>query len=586
MIANKSDHPRTPPRSAFAKLVPPTFAAGCLALGIVLVSATGTAATVTVNTTTPDNANDGKCGWVEAVQAVNQGSSYRNCAYVSDGQSDKIVLPAGTHAGSGATLERDVTLVGAGQGSTIIKSQDFCTICALGGTITLSNLTLQHDSSSTFPVFGVFVAPWRSNVTFLANAVRVTGFHVGIELDDALGVISETTIDTNVRGLSCFSCTLWMDSSTVSNNTNSGIWLEHAANHDMVNSSVVSSTIQNNSTDGDGGGIFVQSDGDPGSPILDIVSSTIRGNHANGRGGGVFVTGHVQFKDTVIDANTADVWGGGVATAGGPRGAWHTPISFETTVLTANSAPLGGGAVFDNGSAPVFVDSTISNNVATATDGGGVALFGENRLNTLHRTLVAGNHADRGRGGGIFNSSARNEDFDNTTLTANSAARGGAIWHEPSEFGKGELHLRHCTIANNTATQHSGGMYADISNPLIEYSIIINNSAPSNPDAWFNYPPEFGPFNLVRTALGLYFPANQQNVLLAAGANPGVDTVLRRLGGPTQVLRLLPNSPAIDRIPGPLKEYLMVDQRSVPRPQFGGVDGTKADIGAFEVSRP
>ena len=588
MTQKSSDHPRQHPCSSFARLAPLATAAS-LALGIVLVSATATATTVTVNTTAPDNPNDGRCGWVEAVQAVNQASSYRNCAYFSDGQSDKIVLPAGTHSGSSATLVRSVTIVGAGQSSTIIKSTFFCTICSGGGpngsaqSIGLTNLTLQHDSSSTFPVSGVFIDS-STPVTFSTDTVRITGFgEIGAELIGAgvVGQLTRTTIDANATGVACNDCTLQMSSSTVTNNTSSGISLNQSSPH---GSFVSNSTIQNNSNNsGDGGGIVATSTDESGLPALDIISSTIRGNHASGRGGGIFASAKVTFENSVIESNTAGVWGGGVAAAAASPSV-PAPISFQATVLNANSAPLGGGAVFDDGSAPTFIDSTISNNVATATDGGGVALFGFNSgSDNISRSLVAGNHADHGHGGGVFNSSAQNDNFENTTFTANSAAMGGGIWHEGSSTGVGEFHIQHCTIANNTATQHSGGMHVDISNPIVSYSVIINNSAPSNPDASFNVVEAFGPFNMVRTALQSFFPSAQQNVILAPGASAGVGTVLHSLGGPTQVIRLLPGSPAIDKIPGPPR--FAIDQRGVARPQFGGVDATKTDIGAFELAR-
>jgi hypothetical protein len=582
------DHPRNVPCSPFARLSRPTGAA-TLALGLVLMSGTAAATTVTVNTTTPDNPSDGRCGWIEAVQAVNQASSYRNCAYSPDGQSDKIVLPAGTHAGPGATLVRSVTIVGAGQSSTIIKSPAICTICSSGGpngsaqSITLTNLTLQHDPASSFPVYGVYINT-STPVTFSTDTVRVTGFGAaGIELVNVgvVGNLTRATIDANATGVACDDCTLQMTSSNVTNNTSSGIRVDQLTPH---YNSVYQSTIQNNSNNsGDGGGILATSNAESEFPILDILSSTIRGNHASGHGGGIFTIVNVNIENSVIDSNTADVWGGGLAAAGPPPFG-TAPISFRSSSLNANSAPLGGGAVFDDGSFPGFIDSTISNNVATTTDGGGLALFGVNSGgDNLTRTLVASNHADHGHGGGLFNSSAQNDNFENTTFTANTAAMGGGIWHEGSNSGVGEFHLQHCTVANNVATQHSGGLHVDISNPTVSYNVIVNNSAPTNPDASFNFLSQFGPFNMVRTALQPYFPTGQQNVILAAAANAGVGTVLRSLGGPTQVLRLTPGSPAIDRIPSPPR--FPVDQRGVARPQFGGVDATKADIGAFELAR-
>jgi hypothetical protein len=597
MTGKSWNHRRNLPCSSFARQAPSTLVA-CLALGVVLVSATAAATTVTVNTTTPDNATDGRCGWVEAVQAVNQASSYRNCAYVSDGQADRIVLPAGTHAGPGATLVRSVTIVGAGQSSTIIRSTASCTICSFGGpngsaqSIGLTNLTLQSASSSTSSVFGVFISA-RTPVSFSADTVLVTGFGTaGIDLSNfavdlsnsaVVGTLTRTTIDRNALGVGCADCTLLVTESAITNNTRSGIRLRQRTPRYNY---LYRTTIENNSYDGDGGGISATSTADSDDfPTLDIAYSTLRGNHAGGRGGGIFASTRVRFESTVIDGNTADVWGGGIAAVGSSAG--FTEIAFDNAVLNANRAPLGGGAVFDDGSFPMVTESTISNNVATATNGGGFALFGVNSGGVnLNGALVAGNRADQGHGGGVFNSSAHNAYYNNTTFTGNSAAMGGGFWHEGGNSGVGEIHMRHCTVANNTATQHSGGLHVDISNPIVAYNIIINNSAPSSPDASFNTTTvKFGPFNMVRSALQAFFPAGQQNVILSAAANSGVDTVLRSLGGPTQVIRLSPGSPAIDKIPSP--PPLPTDQRGFgfARPQFGGVDATKADIGAFELSR-
>ena len=49
------------------------------------LASTASAATVTVNTTTPNSSTDSQCGLVEAVQAINQHSTYRSCTYVSTG---------------------------------------------------------------------------------------------------------------------------------------------------------------------------------------------------------------------------------------------------------------------------------------------------------------------------------------------------------------------------------------------------------------------------------------------------------------------------------------------------------------------
>lgn len=542
---------------------------GLAAAATMSLTSTVFAATVTVNTTTPDTAGDGLCGLVEAVQAVNQASTYRNCAYTANGQSDRIVFSVnGTHTVTNLSPTRSVEIQGRGQTNTIVKSSEFCTVCSFNASgsahkIWLRDMTFQPTTAG-LPIIGLWVAP-TSPVTLATTNVRVTGFAIGVLVDGpaTAALVDTTTLDSNGTGLSVTNGVMSVSGSTIRNNTTHGISLYQGSPNIHYNS-VTNSIIRNN-TGTDGAGIYATSDNDDSfTPTLDITGCTFTGNQATGNGGGLYVQTMTHVTSTVFDNNTAGGLGGGFC-AHERDGGYQ--VNIVTSLFKNNRAQSGGG--FSN---------------VGPSDGQRVKV-------TLSQSTFGPANVATGDGGGIY-SLSQIDTAENVTIHGNQAARGGGLFHDSG----GESHLFHCTVTGNKATQTNGGgglFIQNTGNPAYRYNIFAENKAgaanaannvalkPGIPGLCARYnllDDVTGVAGIFSTATGPDCPS--MNIV----ANPRLDT-FKTFGELTGVRLLLANSPALDVIPGTESDSTFLDQLNWLRPIDGNYNGTaSSDIGAVEAN--
>lgn len=555
--------PDSAPR--FARFLSAAGVRRILTLGLPLLAAAANAATVTVNTTTANSSTDGKCGFVEAVQAINQASTYRSCTYTADGQSDKIAFSvSGTHTITAVTLNRGVEIRGLGQSSTIITSPDFCTICSFGitagtnTTIWLRDLTLQVSPGS--PLLGIWVDT-SSALTLATTNVRVSGFGTGIVLSgqNVLGQIASTTLENNGVGLNVVDGAMQVTSSTIRNNTSRGIWLQQtgAAHYNYISSS----TIQNNRGQV-GAGVKAESASEPGGlPTLDITGCTFSGNQATGDGGGLHVNTETNVTSSVFDNNSAGGMGGGFLAH--ERDVGYI-VEIDTTTFKNNRAAQGAG--FSN---------------YGPSDGQRVKV-------TLRQSTFGPSNVATGDGGGIY-SRSQIDTAENVTIHGNTAARGGGLFHSSG----GESHLFHCTVTSNRANTSNGGggLWLQTGNPAYAYNIFADNRAGSGATPPLNNltvdpgNSSLGArYNLLDNVSGVahLFPTDSSagNIV----ADPQLGT-FGFYGGATETRPLLASSPALDAIPAAASDSTTHDQRNIIRPVDGNLNGTASnDIGAVEMN--
>jgi hypothetical protein len=158
-----------------------------------------------------------------------------------------------------------------------------------------------------------------------------------------------------------------------------------------------------------GGGIF-------NTGTLSMSNCNVSGN-AGWRGGGVFNVGALSMSECIVSGNNADAaYGGGVFNKG--------TLSMKKCAVSGNRAGMGGGGVFNSNRGTVSMDDcTVSGNRA-GTDGGGVhnggyslaALSGITL--TMVRSLVFGNSAFGGGGGGAYCASSCNLTLTNFSSNA------------------------------------------------------------------------------------------------------------------------------------------------------------------------
>ncbi len=134
----------------------------------------------------------------------------------------------------------------------------------------------------------------------------------------------------------------------------------------------------------DGGGIFVDRDGE-----LDLVDSVVAGNKAD-YGGGLFVDngGIARIDAGIVTANEARSWGGGIGTFDfGPDNDFGTSLTLSKVSLTDNFAGDGGGLYSSTGVGRL-TESIISGNTATF---GGSAVTNRRAELKLSGNCVVGN---------------------------------------------------------------------------------------------------------------------------------------------------------------------------------------------------
>ncbi|MHC4127702.1 MAG: right-handed parallel beta-helix repeat-containing protein [Planctomycetota bacterium] len=224
----------------------------------------------------------------------------------------------------------------------------------------------------------------------------------------------------------------------------------------LVECHIVGCVANNNS----GGGFIYQSS----EPTL--LRCTFRGNAVIGPGPGGAAGGGLGILDTTTDASTTLVdcvfrdnsvgedetgaVGGAVAIDANP--------SFIGCLFEANAATgptrAWGGAVFIQGhdSQPVFVDCILTNNDAVA---------------------VAAASGLEARGGGIYNQGS--PIMINCTFTRNSAAEGGAVWHDPDDIPT----LTNCILWGDIPDEIDGSGIPNVSYSDVEGGI----PGPGNIDA-------------------------------------------------------------------------------------------------------
>jgi predicted outer membrane repeat protein len=240
-------------------------------------------------------------------------------------------------------------------------------------------------------------------------------------------------------------------------------------------------TIANGNVDYNTAGIGESGGGIKVKPNVTVTLKNCRviGNRSSGRGAGIFNEGTVKLIGSTVSSNQISVGndGGGIFVSSGA-----TLETSAGTVIAGNIAGnAGGGIAVANGTAKI-VDSEINGN--SATFGGGVAL----RIGNLGRvelvnSLVKGNFADPGTGGGVYQDSGTLE-IATSTLESNVATSGLANGSEGLGGGLAVRNIRTfitstairgSRIRNNLASWQGGGIYTQRT-IAVRDSIISGNT--------------------------------------------------------------------------------------------------------------
>lgn len=228
---------------------------------------------------------------------------------------------------------------------------------------------------------------------------------------------------------------------------------------------LVNCKVDNNTTDDEGGGIYV----DAGT--VDVSGGQINSNTADD-GGGVYISGGdklILHNDVKVGNNrTLGESGGGITC--------HGKLEINTATISLNSsAKYGGGIYYKNsGETITLKDANISCNTAAndgggiyiqqgtvdvvggkiagnkSIDGGGVFVTNKTEFNASNGALISENISSQEDGGGIVNKGT-------TTLTGITVEKNIAKYNGGGIWNSGDLTVTDCTIKDNKAKTHCGG---------------------------------------------------------------------------------------------------------------------------------
>lgn len=413
---------------------------------------------------------------------------------------DIIALGSQTY-GERLTVNRAVLLVGNGATATILDVNSSGTIVQAqpGANVTLRGLTLREGRAfgTASPELGL------GGGIFIAAGARV-------QIEDA---VLDSNLSDNDGGAIVNAGHLTVLRSTFVNNRTLIGRINRGGgailNAPDAHATLIDSTLQRNTTAGDGGGaIFNQG-------TLTLTNSAVLTNSAaatfaaRGRGGAIYQTGStaaLYISGSQLNANTASDSGGAIfaegtlvlrnstlaanrtTSRGGALYAVDGQLAVENSAFFTNQAGFGGGAIFlDNGSATIgsaqmhnnragsdgqssglggalaVVNArlALSNSVLESNrsglDGGGVwSIAGQMAISD---TRIADNYSDSalGRGGGLFliqTGSAAALTMTRGTIVNNRADRGGGLYVD-----RARLTLIESVLRNNSATSEGGGLW-------------------------------------------------------------------------------------------------------------------------------
>ena len=327
---------------------------------------------------------------------------------------------------------------------------------------------------------------------------------------------------------------------------------------------VTDSTIDHDMSEFFGGGIY-------NSGTMAVTDSAI----ADESDGGIYNSGTMTITDSTIDHNSGDYYGTCIDNVGNMAVTYSTVANNSAwAIINQSTLTLTGSTIANNSGIGVFsstsssnpntltvIDSTISDN----SDGG---IFNTGPMTITDSTIAGNTGADLG-GGGIYNQGTTT--ITNSTIAYNNSPSVGGDTGGGLNTGGGTTTLYNTIIALNTRGTGGDAVADDISlvSPLGYVGTVSSSSA----------------FNLIGTG-GSGGLTNGTNHNQVGVANPGLGPLADN-GGPTQTIKLLPGSPAINKGSNALAvdpltgQPLATDQRG---PGFVRIVNGTVDIGAYEYT--
>ena len=214
-----------------------------------------------------------------------------------------------------------------------------------------------------------------------------------------------------------------------------------------------------------------------------IERSLIYGNGADAGAGLFAFDGDVTVQNCAIFDNSATGDGGGIAVEG------EGSLAVTASAVTSNEANRGGG-IYALDVGLDLTDSEVMSNTAF-TSGGGI--FSNRGYLGVFNSVIQGNSATEGRGGGIATDDDETagtfvEIFDSRILSNTSDSHGGGIY-----VGVGQsksLSLQNSDVMYNITQSDGGGLNVEEGLAIVSGSVIQNNMAADDGGAGYIYSAE------------------------------------------------------------------------------------------------
>jgi hypothetical protein len=416
---------------------------------------------------------------------------------------DVIMVAANIYPG-GITINKSLTLQGAGAGQTVLWGGGPVVTVTGPITVTIRGVTITGGSGSNGSGIDNESGSTLTLTNSSVNGNAAVGLGGGIYNGASTLTVSNSTITDNAAEF--------------------GGGITNVGSLTITNSAVTDN-LASGSIQSSAGGIF----NDFGTLML--TGTTVTGNTAVLAAGVDNEGGTATLTGSTVSRNTASADGGGIRNGG-------SALTLVNSTVSDNAADCSGGGIF-NFATLTMTNSTVSHNTTARCDGGGLVNRG-----TLAVTgsTFAGNSAS-GSGGGIINFSSFT--LGNSTFSGNSASQyGGGIYTY-----SGTVTLTNNTIGGNTANI-GGGISINLGLASLANTLVAGNSAfyPTTSDCEGTFEDGVGGHNLIGNTdylgCGLTDGQNGDHI----GSFTPIDPLLGPLaagGGPTPTMALLPGSPAI-----------------------------------------
>lgn len=234
------------------------------------------------------------------------------------------------------------------------------------------------------------------------------------------------------------------------------------------------------------------------SSVLTLRDSFVRNNSSGGDGGGIYnaTAGQLTLVNTLVSLNSTTASGGGISNYG-----TATLMASGVRNNSATSALSVGGGLRNLGQMTI-IDANIADNVVNGTfnlGGGGIFNSTANGNLIIIGGSVTGNSAPSGYGGGINNTESVQFQVFNTLISDNEATRGAGIYsgddavlngvEVSSNISSGDgggivgggngaaISIVDATVDGNSAVGNGGGVNLSGGDFSISQSTIMNNTA-------------------------------------------------------------------------------------------------------------